>query len=246
MASFAPKIKRLEKAIGYEFKDKSLPERALTHRSWAHEKTAGKSETEVRRLHNEALEFLGDSVLGLIIAENLSHKFPNSKEGELTLMKHRLVSEATLAKVAEKYSLGDFLRVGRGEEKSGGRRKRAMLADALEAIIAAVFSDSDYLSASDFVKRIFGEELELVTPANSLDYKTLLQEKLQARERVMPTYKLVETQGPPHHRTFHVEVCWKDFAVKGNGSSIKTAEMMAARIALEKISETENEKVSVA
>lgn len=235
MASFTPKINRFEKAIGYEFRNKSLPERALTHRSWAHEKTSGRSGLEARLLHNEALEFLGDSVLGIIIAESVFRRFPNSKEGELTLVKHRLVSEATLAQVAEKYELGNFVRVGRGEEKTGGRRKHAMLADALEAVIAAVFLDSDYPTVSEFVKRIFADELERVTPENSLDYKTLLQEKLQGKERVTPSYVLVETEGLPHNRTFHVEVRWKTEAVRGSGSTIKTAEMRAAQSAIEKI-----------
>ncbi len=235
--AFVAKILKLEKSIGYEFKNRALPERALTHRSWAHERVAGGYEGEARQLHNEALEFIGDSVLGLVVAESLFKKFPKAKEGDLTLMKHRLVSEATLAKIAENLSLGEFMRVGRGEEKTGGRRKRAILADTLEALIAAVFLDSDYQNAHQFIGRLLAEEFESVTPENSLDYKTLFQEKLQAEKLLAPTYTVVQTEGPPHHRTFHVEVRWNSGAIQGHGMSIKTAEMMAARLALEKLAE---------
>ena len=235
--AFTAKISRLEKAIGYKFKNRLLAERALTHRSWAHERVYGGQEEIVsaQQIHNEAIEFVGDSVLGLAAAEMLFQKFPKATEGELTLMKHRLVSEPTLANIAEKIVLGDFMRVGRGEEHTFGRRKRTIIADTLEALIAAVFLDSDYLTARDLVKRLFAAELQNVTPENSLDDKTLFQERLQAEKHPAPIYTVILTEGPPHQRTFHVELRWYSGTVRGFGATIKTAEMMAARLALEKM-----------
>src|SRR5215216_5453376 len=147
------KLSNFEKIIGYTFKDATLLQRALTHRSWAHENLPGRSEDEIRAAENESFEFLGDSVLGLAVAEQLFLKYPDASEGELTLMKHRLVSTTTLANVAEALKLGEHIRIGRGEEKTGGRQKRAILADALEAVIAAVFFDSGYIAARSFVIR---------------------------------------------------------------------------------------------
>ncbi len=132
-------IASLEKLIGYQFQNPALLERAVTHRSWASEKIPFGDEKETRRLQNESLEFVGDSVLGLAVAEQLYIHHPEASEGDLTLMKHRLVSAETLAMLAKNLDLGKFMRVGRGEEKTGGRRKQALLANTLEAIIAAVF-----------------------------------------------------------------------------------------------------------
>ena len=140
------KLSNFENVIGYKFEDPKLLERALTHRSWAHENLGGKNEDEIRAAENESFEFLGDSVLGLAVAEQLFRKYPDASEGELTLMKHRLVSMTTLATVAESLNIGEYIRIGRGEEKTGGRRKKAILADALEAVIAAVFFDSGYVA----------------------------------------------------------------------------------------------------
>jgi ribonuclease-3 len=131
---------KLENLLGYKFQHLDLLERALTHRSWAHENNPFGNEEEIRNLQNESFEFVGDSVLGLAVAEHLFKKQPNSTEGDLSLMKHRLVSRKTLAQVAEKLRLGEFIRVGKGEEKTGGRRKQALLANCLEAVIAAIFS----------------------------------------------------------------------------------------------------------
>ena len=136
-----PDLGELEAKLGYVFKDRTLLERALTHRSWAHEHVAPGEELEARRLHNEALEFVGDSVLGLAVADYLFQSTADATEGDLSRMKHRLVSTMMLARVARRLDLGDYLRIGRGEEKTGGRRKRALLADVVEAIIAAVYLD---------------------------------------------------------------------------------------------------------
>lgn len=229
------KLSNFEKLIGYTFKDPALLERALTHRSWAHENLAGRSEDEIRSAENESFEFLGDSVLGLAVAEQLFRMYPDASEGELTLMKHRLVSTATLARAAESLKLGEHIRIGRGEEKTGGRQKRAILADALEAVIAAVFFDSGYVATRGFVAAVLAEEFRGVTPEGSADYKTLLQEKLQAEQLSGPVYSLLKTEGQPHERTFYVEAAWNSGRAEGQGSSIKSAEMMAASEALKSL-----------
>jgi ribonuclease-3 len=184
-------------------------------------------------LHNEAFEFVGDSVLGLAIAEALFTNFPKLTEGELSLMKHRLVSAASLAQAADKLNLSVHLQMGRGEEKTGGRRKQAILADTMEALMAAIFLDGGYYAARDFVVRVFNEDIQTITPTSSIDYKTLLQERLQAEHRLAPAYTVVRTEGPPHHRTFFVQAKWDSGEVEGYGTSIKTAAMMAAKHALE-------------
>ncbi|HEY8563698.1 MAG TPA: ribonuclease III [Pyrinomonadaceae bacterium] len=228
-------LAKLEHLLGYKFKNLALLERAVTHRSWAHEHLPDGDEEKIRELQNESLEFVGDSVLGLAIAEQLYLKNPTVSEGDLTLMKHHLVSTETLARIATILNLGEFMRVGRGEEKTGGRRKQALLADTFEAIIAAVFFDSGYIQARNFVKRIFTDELKQATPRSSIDYKTLLQETLQANKLAAPTYKVIKTEGPPHQRTFFVEAKWEGGAVSGQGNSIKQAEMQAANLALREL-----------
>jgi ribonuclease-3 len=229
-----PDLERLETVLQYKFQKRALLERAVTHRSWAHEQVSPGAEDEARRLHNEALEFLGDSVLGLVVADYLCRQYPGGTEGELSRMKHRLVSAPTLAKASVRLNLGDFLRFGRGEEKSGGRRKDALLADVLEAITGAIFIDGGLDAAANFVCHAIGEDLQKVTPvaAAQSDYKTLLQEKLQAERRPAPKYAVVEAVGPPHRRTFHVEVSWDGGSVRAQGRSIKTAETAAAKEAL--------------
>jgi ribonuclease III len=215
----------LEKLLGYEFRDRKLLERSLTHRSWAHERSGGEEQ-------NEALEFVGDSVVGLIIAETLYRSNPGMSEGDLTLMKHRLVSTRTLAGIAKEMGLGEFIRLGRGEERTGGREKQALLADTLEAVLGAVFFDGSYDGARQCAARIFARELENASPEDSNDYKTLLQEKLQARRLAAPKYALLKAEGMPHARTFVVEATWEGGRTEGIGRSIKAAEMMAASRAL--------------
>lgn len=237
-------IAQLEQILGYTFQNPALLERALTHRSWAYEKMPFGEEEEIRSLQNESLEFVGDAVLGMAVVEYLYNKFPNATEGELTLMKHRLVSSETLAKNAKKLDLGKFLRVGRGEEKTGGRRKQALLADTLEAIIAAIYFDSGYISARAFIQRVLAEDLRQSTPTSSIDYKTMLQEVLQAEKRQAPTYNVLKTEGPPHKRTFFVEAVWDSDSVQAQGSSIKSAEMSAANLALQKLKTEKSVKES--
>src|SRR4051812_20756846 len=178
----APDPRLLEENIGYVFRNRRLLERALTHRSWAHESVGAGGEREARALHNEALEFVGDSVLGLVVADALFRTHPEVTEGELSRMKHQLVSAQTLARAARDLELGEYLRVGRGEEKTGGRRKHALLADAFEAVLAAVFLDGGFQEAARFVGRALERELQEASPesAAAADYKTLLQERSQA------------------------------------------------------------------
>jgi ribonuclease-3 len=229
-----PDLDILETILAYEFQNRALLQRAITHRSWAHEQVAPGAEDQARQLHNEALEFLGDSVLGLVVADYLCKAYPAGTEGELSRMKHRLVSASTLAEASLRLNLGDFLRFGRGEEKSGGRRKDALLADVLEALTGAIFVDGGLPAATQFVQQALGEELKKVTPsaAAEADYKTMLQEKLQAERRPPPRYSVVESQGPPHRRTFQVEVSWDKGSVRAEGRSKKIAEAAAAKEAL--------------
>ncbi len=230
----APDLDLLETILGHAFQNRNLLEPAVTHRSWAHEQVAPGAGDLARRLHNEALEFLGDSVLGLIVADYLCRAYPEGTEGELSRMKHRLVSAPTLAKASLRLNLGYFLRFGRGEEKSGGRSKDALLADVLEALTGAIFLDGGLEAARRFVNHALREELQRANPmsAAEADYKTMLQEKLQAERRPAPKYSVVETLGPPHRRLFHVKVTWDGRSVRGEGRSIKAAEVAAAKEAL--------------
>jgi ribonuclease-3 len=235
LASVPLKLKKLECILGHTFEDRRLLERAVTHRSWAYENLPAGSEQEIRKTQNESLEFVGDSVLGLAVAEQLYLRNADASEGDLTLMKHFLVSTGTLARLAQEMGLGEFIRIGRGEEKTGGRRKQALLANTLEALIAAIFFDAGYAEASAFVQRIFSAEFSSATPKASVDYKTLLQETLQAEKLPAPTYSVISTDGPPHQRTFFVEAVWTGGRVSGSGGSIKSAEMMAASEALKQL-----------
>lgn len=243
LASMTNSQSKLELILNYRFEDASLLERALTHRSWANEKVQNADEDETRRRQNERLEFVGDSVLGLAVAEELYKQNPDLSEGDLTLMKHHLVSADTLAKFARELDLGGFLRIGHGEEKTGGRKKQAILADTLEAVIGAIFFDTGYGAAREFIVDMLSSEFKLVTPKSSLDYKTLLQETLQGLKREAPKYEVVKTEGPPHNRIFTVEATWDQGTTIGSGNTIKGAEMEAASLALKQI-DTEIKKQS--
>ncbi|MDQ3258440.1 MAG: ribonuclease III [Acidobacteriota bacterium] len=212
-------------------------ERALTHRSWAHEQVGAGAEDAARQMHNEAMEFVGDSVLGMIVAEYLFRRHPELTEGELSRMKHRLVSMTTLCRAATRLDIGNHLRFGKGEEKTGGSRKRALLADSFEAVLAAIFFDAGIEAAREFVHRTLRTELEDATPegAAAADTKTMLQERLQAESRSVPVYEVVETTGPAHRRTFQIEASWDGGSVRATGNSIKVAEMRAAKLALQQL-----------
>lgn len=223
----------LEKALGYRFRDGELLSRALTHKSRAYE-----TGCEPGQGDNEQLEFLGDSILGFLVSEALVHRFPDWPEGRLSRVKAHLVSAAHLHTVAQELSLGQYLLLGRGEEMSGGRSKRALLADALEAIIAAIYCDGGMEQARRFVEtRVVGtvDERELV--ADTTDYKSDLQELVQARHLPHPRYSIVEERGPEHAKTFTVEVrVGREWMSRAEGFSKKAAGQRAAQELLERLS----------
>ncbi len=221
----------LQKTLGVPFQQQELLTQALTHSSYANENpgTAPAS--------NERLEFLGDAILGLIVAENLFLDFPAMSEGEMTRLRSILVKQETLARVAEAIDLGEYLYLGKGEESSGGREKPANLARALEALIAAVYLDHGIPVTEQFVLEILDAELRrTLYQGTIIDYKSQLQEMLQAKAQQTPVYTLIETSGPDHDKKFTVEVkLGNDILATGIGRSKKKAETEAARIALEKL-----------
>lgn len=222
-------IKDLEAAIGYKFHNISLLQNALTHSSYANERWHNSL------LSNERLEFLGDSVLGMLVADFLYSTFPDRPEGELTRMRADMVCEHTLALVANRIHLGQHLQLGHGEERLGGRSRESILADATESVIAACFLDGGLEAAAQFVKRFILVEVPVSRPHN-MDYKTALQELVQQKKNQTLTYTLVGQSGPDHDKVFDVEVCLNGETVgSGSGSSKKRAEQMAARSAMEKL-----------
>ena len=231
LATMPVALGKLETVIGHKFKNLKLLERAVTHRSWAYENLPGESEENVRKAENESMEFIGDSVLGLVIAEQLFLRNPKLSEGDLTLMKHNLVSGSALASLSQAIGLGEFLRLGGSETKSG-RRKQSLLTNAFEAVIGAVFLDSGYVAARVVITRLMEERLQNVTPETSVDFKSRFQTELQAQKQKTASYHLIKTEGPPHSRMFFVEVTWESGKARGQGNSIKAAEMMAAAEAL--------------
>jgi len=221
----------LQQILGVSFNDSSLLEQALVHSSYLNENPG------IAPASNERLEFLGDAVLGLVVAEKLYQDFPHSDEGEMTRLRAALVRGNTLARVARTIKLGDYLYLGKGEEASGGRRKPANLAGALEAMIAAIFLDQGSMVTRDFILRLFDEELQKIANRGArVDYKSQLQELIQSRGQQTPAYRLIETAGPDHDRRFTVEVRTGDTILgKGSGKSKKAAETEAAGAALEQL-----------
>lgn len=215
--------RKVEAALGYTFRDFTLLLQALTHRSFTHERR------EVAPDHNETFEFLGDSVVGLAAANALRLRFPKAREGELTRRRADLVCERTLSKVAETLSMGPALRLGRGEERSGGRTKSRLLASALEASIAAVLLDADVLTALDVATRLLEPHIEETMPGAD-DYKSRVQELMQVDGGAAPRYELVGHDGPEHSRTFHVAIIGDAGELaRGSGRSKSEAEQAAAR-----------------
>ena len=202
MVRLRDEFEALQQAIGYRFRDRGLLEHAMTHTSRANEDVSGGV------ADNESLEFLGDAVLGFVIADMLFREFPEFDEGQKSKTKAALVSTATLARQAERLRLGDHLLLGRGEEKTGGRRKQALLADGYEALIAAIYLDGGIEQARAFIAREFAPLLDEVRRDGVVgqDYKSALQELLQSRDRPLPEYRLAGTLGPDHRKLFQVEV----------------------------------------
>ena len=222
-------IKDLETAIGYRFHNIQLLQNALTHSSYANERWHNSL------LSNERLEFLGDSVLGMLVAEYLFTNFPNRPEGELTRMRADMVCEQTLAAAANRIGIGDHLLLGHGEEQGGGRKRNSILADAMESVIAACFLDGGMEAALKVVQQFILVEVP-VTKLHNADYKTKLQELVQQKKNQVLSYRLAGQSGPDHDKQFDVEVSLNGQVVgSGSGSSKKRAEQMAARSAIEKL-----------
>lgn len=224
----------LEGVLHYAFQNRSLLLRALTHKSWAYENGASGAVDE----HNEQLEFLGDSVLGMFAAEALVEAFPDLPEGRLSKARARFVNADHLHEVALGLDLGRFLRLGRGEDRNGGRSKRALLADSLEAVIAAVYLDGGQEAAREFVRRHILNNLASFSPENIAndDLKGTLQEYVQSRGLPPPRYRVVSAIGPEHAKTFTVEVRVGDsWSAVAAGVSKKTAGLSAAGALLEKL-----------
>jgi ribonuclease-3 len=231
----AADIAALEAALGYEFCTHEPLIRALTHKSRAYEQTpSGEDQTD-----NEQFEFLGDAILGFIVSDVLVRKFPSYREGQLTKLRAQLVSSQHLHVVAVSLGLGEFLLLGRGEEMSGGREKKALLADAVEAIIAAVYMDGGLEPARRIVEQhVIGEidALECAIPGVN-DHKSALQQLAQSRKLPPPRYSIVRSNGPEHAKTFTVEArIGADLASQADGPSKKSASQRAARILFEQLS----------
>ena len=218
-----------QQRISYTFGDPRLLERALTHRSYANEHRLSE--------HNERLEFLGDSVLNLVVSERLMRDRPGSAEGELSRLRAAVVSEPSLAAVARSIGLGEFLLLGRGEEQTGGRNKDSLLANAVEALVASIYLDGGIGQASAFIEDRFREILDRVGAAGSTsDFKTEFQERCQELLKTLPEYRIVSESGPDHRKEFAVEVTVRgEMLGRGTGRSKKEAEQRAAREALEKL-----------
>jgi ribonuclease-3 len=216
--------------LSYSYRDPGLLERALTHRSFANESRT----TE----HNERMEFLGDAVLNLIVSERLMEARPQAPEGELSRHRASIVSEPSLAAVARDLGLGAYLRLGRGEELTGGRNKDSLLANSFEALIASLYLDGGLAAAATLIEQYFRNALLNAGGAGMVtDFKTTLQERCQERMKVLPEYRVVSQSGPDHQKEFTVELRIKgDLFGRGMGRSKKEAEQRAAEEALEKLS----------
>ena len=222
-------IKDLEAAIGYRFQNITLLQNALTHSSYANERWHNSL------LSNERLEFLGDSILGMVVAEYLYRNFPDRPEGELTRMRADMVCETSLAQIALRVDLGKHLLLGHGEERFGGRTRPSILADAVESVIAATFLDGGMAAAESFISRFVLCDVP-VSKMHNTDYKTVLQELIQQKKNQVLIYRLVGESGPDHDKTFTAQVLLNDEVIgEGVGSSKKRAEQDAARVALENL-----------
>lgn len=221
----------LENSLGYEFKKPELLAHALVHRSWLSGKDLPYWE------NNERLEFLGDSILNMLVTEYLYKTYPHLSEGELSKMKSVVVSGQALTKIARGWNLGAYLRVGKGEARNGGRNRDSLLEDAFEAILGAIYLDSDIRQCRKFLERhIFPNIQEVVSEEDFINYKSALLEYMQARSLAPPDYELVSESGPEHCKEFEMTVVFEGVEYgRGKGASKKKAEQEAARKALEKL-----------
>jgi ribonuclease-3 len=232
MSSVPEPAPLVERHLGYTFRDPEMLARALTHKSFANENRAPRVQ------HNETLEFLGDAVLGFVIGELIFKSFPALQEGALSKIKAHLVSASTLAQKARELELGRALRLGSGEARSGGANKDSLLADALEAVIAAIYLDGGLAAVAPFISRLFSADISGIDLGDLSfhDYKTTLQETAQRLGLPLPDYRVIEESGPDHDKMFLVEVAWdgNPFSI-GRGPSKKEAQRQAAKAALERL-----------
>lgn len=229
-----PLLGELSKVLTYDFKDKDLIKTAITHTSFA-------NEARGRVDHNERLEFLGDSVLSLSVSEFIYKTYPKLPEGSMTKLRAGVVSEFTLAKIAKSMGLGKYLRLGKGEQINGGRHRDSILADAFEAIIAAIYLDGGLEPAKEFVIRQLADSIKNLSKSDgSWDSKTLLQELLQVSNKADIRYEIIAEDGPDHNKSFTAQISNNGKIIgTGQGKSKKEAEQMAAYNALKKINEEE-------
>ena len=222
-------MKTLETKLGYQFQNPKLLDHALTHSSYANEHHLGSISS------NERLEFLGDSVLGMIVADHLYRTFPDLPEGNLTRIRANLVCEGSLVLVAKEWDLGRYLKLGKGENACGGRSRPSILADAVEAVLAAVFLDGGLAHDRDIIQRFLLDRMEQVNRA-SRDHKTYLQELVQRKSGQVLSYELIGESGPDHNKTFQMQVLLNGQPIgQGTGHSKKEAEQAAANAAIERL-----------
>lgn len=222
-------MKTLETKLGYQFQNPKLLDHALTHSSYANEHHLGSISS------NERLEFLGDSVLGMIVADHLYRTFPDLPEGDLTRIRANLVCEGSLVLVAKEWELGRYLKLGKGENACGGRSRPSILADAVEAVLAAVFLDGGLEHDRDIIQRFLLDRMEQVNRA-SRDHKTYLQELVQRKSGQVLSYELIGESGPDHNKTFQMQVLLNGQPIgQGTGHSKKEAEQAAANAAIERL-----------
>ena len=222
----------LEERLGYSFRNRALLETALTHSSYANENRASGI------VCNERLEFLGDSVLGVTVADFLYRHFPDMPEGRMTRLRAELVCEQSLHRVALELHLGDYLRLGKGEEHNGGRKRASILSDTVEAVIAAMYLDAGMETAAGFIHRCLLDDVRAIETPTFTDYKTSLQELVQRHSGQVLSYELVGEEGPDHAKTFRVQVCLNGDPIgRGIGRTKKEAEQTAAANALEALRE---------
>jgi ribonuclease III len=221
-----PRFGEIERRLGYRFQNRDLLASALTHRSYANE------HPDLGRPDNEKLEFLGDAVLDLVIGHMLMERYPEAREGELSVTRSQVVSEAGLTEVADELHLGEFLFLGKGEQRSGGRDKPSLLSDAVEAVVAAVYLDGGFEQAWELVARLFPSRLANVELTGYYDHKTRLQERAQELLRETPVYEVIEERGPDHAKIFVVVVRLRGRELsRAEGRSKKQAEQHAAAAA---------------
>ncbi len=223
-------LDKLQQAAAVSFQDPELLLTALTHPSYLAEHPQANN-------HNQRLEYLGDAVLGLVVADYFYQRFPEEPEGQLTRMRAAVVCEPTLARMARQLDLGSYLRLGHGEELSGGRQRASVLADALEALTGAVFLDQGWQQARRFLLLLLGEEMSTIARGSGRDYKTALQEAVQQRGGDTLAYCIIDEAGPDHDKHFTAGVLWNgEMLGKGRGKSKKEAEQQAAKNALKSLS----------